>query len=64
LERIYFCFHFYFFLFSEINVWTPTYFFWRRCTLFFIAKNTLVFTLFVQRVFFFSSTVFSFHFSP
>jgi hypothetical protein len=30
----------------------------------FIAKNTLVFTLFVQRVFSFSSTAFSFHFSP
>jgi hypothetical protein len=31
---------------------------------FFIAKNTLVFTLFVQRVFSFSRTAFSFHFSP
>jgi hypothetical protein len=28
------------------------------------AKNTLVFTLIVQRVFSFSSTAFSFHFSP
>jgi hypothetical protein len=51
-------------LFSTINGWTPTYFFWRRCTLFFIAKNTLVFTFIVQRVFSFSSTVFSFHFLP
>jgi hypothetical protein len=31
---------------------------------FFIAKNTLVFTLFVQWVFSFSSTTFSFRFSP
>jgi hypothetical protein len=39
-------------------------FFWRRCTPFFIAKNTLVFTLFVQRVFSFSSTAFCFRFLP
>jgi hypothetical protein len=32
--------------------------------LFFIAKNTLFFTLIVQRVFSFSRTAFSFHFSP
>jgi hypothetical protein len=32
--------------------------------LFFIARNTLVFTLIVQWVFSFSRTVFSFHFSP
>jgi hypothetical protein len=31
---------------------------------FFIAKNTLVFTLIIQRVFSFSSTAFSFRFSP
>jgi hypothetical protein len=43
---------------------TPTNFFWRRCTSFFIAKNTLVFTLIAQRVFSFSRTVFSFHFLP
>jgi hypothetical protein len=42
----------------------PNIFFWRRHTPFFIAKNTLVFTLFVQRVFSFSSTVFSFRFLP
>jgi hypothetical protein len=53
-----------FVLFAEINGWTPTYLFWRRCTPFFIAKNTLVFTLFVQWVFSFSSTAFSFHFLP
>jgi hypothetical protein len=64
LEHLYFCFQFYFVLFAAINGWTPTYFFWRRRTPFFIAKNTLVFTLFVQRVFFFSSTAFSFHFLP
>jgi hypothetical protein len=64
LERLYFRFQFSFILFAAINSWTPTYFFWRRHTRFFIAKNTLVFTLIVQRVFSFSSTAFSFHFSP
>jgi hypothetical protein len=60
-----FTFSFSFFvLFSAINGWTPTNFFWRRHTPFFIAKNTLVFTLIVQRVFSFSSTAFSFRFSP
>jgi hypothetical protein len=53
---------FYFVLFAAINGWTPTNFFWRRHTPFFIAKNTLVFTLIVQRVFSFSSTAFSFYF--
>jgi hypothetical protein len=62
LERLYFCFQFSFVLFAEKNCWTPTNFFWRSCTLFFIAKNTLVFTLIIQRVFSFSRTVFSFHF--
>jgi hypothetical protein len=53
------------FCFVCFNKWLdPTYFFWRRHTLFFIAKNTLVFTLILQRVFSFSSTAFSFHFSP
>jgi hypothetical protein len=51
-------------LFAAINGWTPTNFFWRRHTSFFIAKNTIVFTLIVQRVFSFSTTAFSFHFSP
>jgi hypothetical protein len=64
LERIYFCFQFSFVLFAAINGWTPTNFFWRRCTPFFISKNTLVFTLIVQRVFSFSSTAFSFCFLP
>jgi hypothetical protein len=64
LEHLYFRFQFSFVLFAAINGWTPTYFFWRRHTPFFIAKNTLVFTLFVQRVFSFSSNAFSFHFPP
>jgi hypothetical protein len=64
LERLYFWFQFSFILFVAINGWTPTNFFWRRYTLFFIAKNTLVFTLIVQRVFSFSRTAFGFHFSP
>jgi hypothetical protein len=51
-------------LFAAIIGWTPRNFFWRRHTLFFIAKNTLVFTLIVQWVFSFSITAFSFHFSP
>jgi hypothetical protein len=38
--------------------------FWERLTLFSIAKNTLIFTLIVQRVFSFSATAFSFCFSP
>jgi hypothetical protein len=36
--------------------------FWRETHSVFIAKNTLVFTLFVQRVLSFSSTTVSFHF--
>jgi hypothetical protein len=64
LERLYFCFQFSFVLFATINGWTPTNFFWRRYTLFFIPRNTLVFTLIVQRVFSFSWTAFSFCFLP
>jgi hypothetical protein len=64
LERLYFQFQFYFVLFAAINCWTPTNFFWRRHIPFFIAKNTLVFTLIVQWVFSVSRTAFSFHFSP
>jgi hypothetical protein len=64
LERLYFRFQFSFVWFSAINGWTPTCFFWRRRTPLFIAKNTLVFILFVQRVFSFFSTAFSFRFSP
>jgi hypothetical protein len=58
-----FTFAFSFFLFVAINGWTPTNFFWRRCTPFLFAKNTLFFTLIVQRVFSFSRTAFSFFFS-
>jgi hypothetical protein len=64
LEHLYFRFQFSFVLFAAINGWTPKNFFWRRCTPFFIAKNTLVFTLIVQRVFSFSNTAFSFRFLP
>jgi hypothetical protein len=62
LEHLYFCFQFYFVLYAAINGWTPINFFWRRRTSFFIAKNTLVFTLIIQRVFSFSRTAFSFLF--
>jgi hypothetical protein len=62
LNHLYFHFQFYFVLFAAINGWNPINFFWRRHTPFFIAKNTLVFTLIVQRVFSFSSTTFSFRF--
>jgi hypothetical protein len=64
LERLYFCFYFSFVLFATINGWIPINFFWRICTLFFIAKNTLFFTLIIQRVFSFSRTAFGFSFSP
>jgi hypothetical protein len=63
LEHLYFRFQFPFVLFAAINGWTPKNFFWRWHTPFFIAKNTLVFTLIVQRVFSFSRTAFSFRFS-
>jgi hypothetical protein len=51
-------------LFAAINGWITSCSFWRRWTSFFIAKNTLVFTLFVQRVFSFSATAFSLCFLP
>jgi hypothetical protein len=59
-----FTFAFSFVLFAVINGWNPTNFFWRICTHFSFAKNTLFFTLIVQRVFSFSRTAFSFHFLP
>jgi hypothetical protein len=59
-----FTFAFSFVLFAAINDWTPTNFLWRRCTLFFIAQNTLFFTLIVQRVFSFARTAFGFRFLP
>jgi hypothetical protein len=64
LERLYFCFQFSFALFSAINVGSHYVCFEEGLTLFFIAKNSLVFTLIVQRVFSFSRTAFSFHFLP
>jgi hypothetical protein len=42
----------------------PKKFLLEEIYLFFIAKNTLLFTLIVQWVFFFSRTAFSFYFSP
>jgi hypothetical protein len=54
----------FFFLFAAINGWTPTNFFWRRRTPFFICQEHSIFTLIVQRVFSFSRTAFSFRFSP
>jgi hypothetical protein len=64
LEHLYFLFQFYFVLFAAINGWITSCLFWREARSVFIAKNTLVFTLFVQRVFPFSRTAFSFHFLP
>jgi hypothetical protein len=52
-----------FVLFSAINGWTPTNLSWSRCTHFSFAKNTIFFTLIVQRVFSFSRTTFSLRFS-
>jgi hypothetical protein len=64
LERIYFCFQFSFILFAVISGWITSCLFWRETHSVFIAQNTLVITLIVQRVFSFSSTAFSFRFSP
>jgi hypothetical protein len=64
LEHLYFRFQFSFVLFSAINGCTPTNCFWKRHTPFFIAKNTLVFTLIVQRVFSFPRAAFRFHLFP
>jgi hypothetical protein len=59
-----FSFQSYLVLFAAINCLITSCCFGERLTLFFIAKNTLVFTLIVQRVFSFSATAFSFWFSP
>jgi hypothetical protein len=53
-----------FVLFAVINGWITSCLFWKETRSIFIARNTLVFTLIVQRVFSFSSTAFSFIFSP
>jgi hypothetical protein len=53
------------FCFVFCNKWLdPNIFLLEKTHSIFIAKNTLVFTLIVQRVFSFSSTAFSFHFLP
>jgi hypothetical protein len=57
-----FCFQFSFVLLAAINDLITSCCFAERLTPFFIAKNTLVFTLIVQRVFSFSATAFSFCF--
>jgi hypothetical protein len=44
LERLYFCFQFYFVLFAAINGWTPINFFWIRHTSFSLPR-TLYFSL-------------------
>jgi hypothetical protein len=65
LERqLFLLFVFLFALLSAINVGSHYVCFGERLTPFFIAKNTLVFTLIVQRVFSFSATAFSLHFLP
>jgi hypothetical protein len=61
LECLYFFFQFYFILFVAINGWTPTNLL-EKTLHFSFAKNTLFFTLIVQRVFSFSRTAFSFLF--
>jgi hypothetical protein len=59
-----FCFQFSF-CFVCCNKWFDhIMLFWKEMNSFFIAKNTLVFTLFVQRVFSFSATAFSYCFLP
>jgi hypothetical protein len=52
----------FFSLIAAINGWITSCWFRGRHTSFFIAKNTLVFTLIVQRVFASSATAFSFCF--
>jgi hypothetical protein len=60
----YFSFQFYLVLYAAINGWTPTNFLLDKLPCFSFAKNTLFFTLIVQRVFSFSRTMFSFWFLP
>jgi len=58
-----FVFVFSFLLFAVINGWIPAIFVLEKAQSVLIAKNTLVFTLIVLRVFYFSSTAFSSCFS-
>jgi hypothetical protein len=51
LEPLYFCFQFSFVLFSVVYCWIPACLFWRETRSIFIARNTLVLTLIVLRVF-------------
>jgi hypothetical protein len=65
LELLYFCFQSCFVLFSSIKKWLdPNKFLLEETFHFSFPKNTLFFTLIVQRVFSFSRTAFSFRFSP
>jgi hypothetical protein len=57
-----FSFQFSFVLFSAINSWTPTNFFWRSCLAFHLPRTLCFSLLSFQRVFSFSATAFSFHF--
>jgi hypothetical protein len=59
-----FCFQFSFVLLAAINGLITLCCFGERLTPFFIAKNTLIVTLIVQRVFSFSATAFSSCFLP
>jgi hypothetical protein len=51
-------------LFAAINSWTPTNLFWRSCLVFHLPRTLRFSLLSFQRVFSFSRTAFSFHFSP
>jgi hypothetical protein len=59
-----FSFQFSLVLFAAINGWTPTNFFWRSCLAFHLPRTLRFSLLLFQRVFSFSATAFSFHFSP
>jgi hypothetical protein len=52
------------FLFAAINGWTPKNSFWRSCLAFHLPRTLRFSLLSFQRVFSFSLTAFSFHFSP
>jgi hypothetical protein len=59
-----FSFQFCLVLFYAINGWTPTNFLWRSCLAFHLPRTLRFSLLSFQRVFSFSATAFSFHFSP
>jgi hypothetical protein len=60
----FFSFQFCLVLFAAINGWTPTNSFWRSCLAFHLPRTLCFSLLSFQRVFSFSRTAFSFHFSP